>query len=194
MSGIGIYLLLLLLVFIINVIPAFMPPTWIILSYLYLQFNLAFIPTVILGVIAATSGRAVLAIMARSWFRKYLPHKFIANYDHLGKYLKDKQKLTITFVLGYAFSPISSNSLFIIAGLSEMKLSIIIFSFFIGRLFTYSLMLATSMRIANQLDKIFIGHLTSSKAVISAIISLAIVLIIGKINWGKILHTERKIK
>ncbi len=181
-----IYLLVLVLVFFLNVIPAFMPPTWIILSFLYLHYHLSFIPTVILGVIAATAGRVTLALIARR-FADYLPKRFLGNYEHLGTYLQSNKRLTIPVVVGYAFSPISSNALFIMAGLSNLNLKIVAASFFVGRLISYSFWITSTRELSEHLEDIFQGHLSSGGTFISAAISLGLVYLIGRINWKKIL-------
>lgn len=155
-----------------------MPPTWVVLATVYLRYNLLFFPTVLIGVVAATFGRVVLALLARKWFRRFLPEKFLNNYLFLGDYLKKNQSLTLPVVFGYAFSPISSNSLFIMAGLSDIRIDIIAASFFSGRLLTYSFWLLTSRRIS---------HGSTTGTIISAVVSLLIIWVIGKINWKKLL-------
>ena len=182
-----IYIFLFLLIFIINLIPAFMPPTWIILSFFYLQFHLGFMLTVILGVIAATLGRVVLALIARRYLEKILPARFLTNYQDLGEYLSKNQKLTIPVVFGYAFSPISSNALFIIAGLSNLNLTPIALSFFIGRLISYTFWITASDRLSSRLEEIFASHFSNLGTLISAVVSGIIILAVGQIKWKKLL-------
>jgi membrane protein DedA with SNARE-associated domain len=182
-----IYVLLFILIFAINVVPAFMPPTWIILSFFYVNNDLLFLPTVILGVIAATSGRIVLALISKYWLKKVLPTGFYSNYQYLGKYLKGHTKLTLPIVFGYAFSPISSNSLFIMAGLSDLNLKLIAASFFIGRLVSYSFWITASHQLSNRLDIIFTGAFSNLNTLISALVSMGIVIIIGRIDWRTLL-------
>lgn len=181
-----IYPLLLLTVFIINVIPAFMPPTWTVLAFFYIHYHLAFIPTVIIGVIGATAGRIVLALMARYIFKPLLPAKWFSNYDALGKYFEKHERLTIPVVLGYAFSPISSNGLFIVAGFSNINLRIIAMSFFIGRLISYSFWILASHRISEEFQGVFKLH-GGRGEIIGLALSLAVVILIGRIKWEKIL-------
>jgi membrane protein DedA with SNARE-associated domain len=185
-----IYILLFILIFIINVVPAFMPPTWIILSFFYVNNDLLFLPTIILGVIAATSGRIVLALISKYWLKKVLPISFYSNYQYLGEYLKGHTKLTLPIVFGYAFSPISSNSLFIMAGLSNLNLKLIASSFFIGRLISYSFWITASYQLSNRLDAIFTGAFSNLNTFISALISMGIVVIIGRINWENLLKSK----
>ena len=185
-----IYIFLFILIFAINVVPAFMPPTWIILSFFYVNNDLLFLPTIILGVIAATSGRIVLALISKYWLRKALPISFYSNYQYLGEYLKRHTKLTLPIVFGYAFSPISSNSLFIMAGFSNLNLKLIAASFFIGRLISYSFWIMVSHQLSNRLDTIFTGTFSNLNTFISALISMAIVIIIGRINWKNLLKSK----
>ena len=185
-----IYIVLFILIFIINVVPAFMPPTWIILSFFYVNNDLLFLPTIILGVIAATSGRIVLALISKYWLKKVLPISFYSNYEYLGEYLKEHTKLTLPIVFGYAFSPISSNSLFIMAGLSNLNLKLIASSFFIGRLISYSFWITASHQLSNRLDTIFTGTFSNLNTFISALISMGIVVIIGRINWKNLLKSK----
>lgn len=190
MSGTEGYVFLAILIFTINVVPAFMPPTWVVLSFLYVAYHLALIPTVLLGVVAATLGRFALALIARRWFKQILPKKWLHNYEDLGLFLEKNQQLTVPIVIGYAFSPISSNSLFIVSGLSNMKLNIVLFSFFIGRLATYSFWVTAARHFEKQLDSIFLENLLNPKTILSAVVSLAIVVAVGKVKWGKVLHLQ----
>jgi membrane protein DedA with SNARE-associated domain len=185
-----IYIFLFILIFAINVVPAFMPPTWIILSFFYVNNDLLFLPTIILGVIAATSGRIVLALISKYWLKKALPISFYSNYQYLGEYLKRHTKLTLPIVFGYAFSPISSNSLFIMAGFSNLNLKLIAASFFIGRLISYSFWITVSHQLSNRLDTIFTGTFSNLNTFISALISMGIVVIIGRINWKNLLKSK----
>lgn len=184
------YIFLIIIIFGINVIPAFMPPTWIILAFFYTHYHLAFFPTVILGVIAATAGRTVLALLARH-SKPFLSHQFIQNYESLGTVLQAKKKVTIPLILGYAFSPLSSNNLFIIAGLSNLNLAIVSGSFFLGRLISYTFWVTFSYHMPQRLEDIFSRDLTNIGAFISAAISIVVIYVLGKINWTKLLQQSK---
>lgn len=180
------YLFVFFLVFVVNVIPAFMPPTWIVLSFFYLQFHLSLVPAVIIGACAATLGRIVLALIAHR-LENFLPKSFLGNYKDLGEFLKKNESLTVPVVIGYAFSPVSSNTLFIIAGLSGLNLKVVAASFFVGRLISYSFWIAASHALSSRLDQIFLGHFSNAGTIASAIISVFIVFIVGQIKWGRVL-------
>ena len=53
------------IVFGINLLPAFAPPTWAILVAVRLNWDIPAVPLVLVGAVAATSGRVVLALAAR---------------------------------------------------------------------------------------------------------------------------------
>lgn len=59
------YLVLAGVVFGVNLLPAFGPPTWTLLVFFRLQSSLAVAPLVLIGVLAAASGRLVLAYASR---------------------------------------------------------------------------------------------------------------------------------
>src|ERR1700694_4316506 len=55
------YLLLAAVVFGVNLLPAFGPPTWAVLVFFRLQSSLPAVPLVLIGALSAASGRLVLA-------------------------------------------------------------------------------------------------------------------------------------
>src|SRR3954469_6042924 len=61
----GDYLVAFACVFGINLLPAFGPPTWAVLVFYRLNSDLAAVPLVLVGALAAASGRFVLAHAAR---------------------------------------------------------------------------------------------------------------------------------
>lgn len=55
------YLVLAGVVFGLNLLPAYGPPTWAVSVFFRLQSNLAAVPVVLIGALAAAGGRLVLA-------------------------------------------------------------------------------------------------------------------------------------
>ncbi len=101
------YIILFAVVFGLNVIPLFMPPTWSILAFFYIKYSLFFPPTIIIGATAAVLGRIVLAAFARS-FGHLLPKKTLENIHALGSYAKEHTTISIPALIIYAFLPIPS--------------------------------------------------------------------------------------
>lgn len=185
-----IYLYVGVFVLIINVIPAFMPPTWLVLAFLYTNYHLNLIPTVIIGVVSATIGRIILYHLSKTYFKRFFPKKMLGNYDALGKFLHKNQHFTLPVVLTYTFFPVSSNYVFIVAGLSNLNVGIITVAFVIGRLISYTFWISASHRLSTHLETIFSEHISQGATLLLEIIGLLAIYLIGKIKWGKILKIK----
>jgi uncharacterized membrane protein YdjX (TVP38/TMEM64 family) len=132
------YLLLFAVVFGINVLPAFAPPTWSILVWFRLTTNLSTPWLVIVGAVAAAAGRYLLARLFRS-FGHRLPDQTKRNME-VARSMIERRKGHTTVALGlFAMSPIPSNALFEAAGLAGMRLLGFTAAFFAGRLVSYSI-------------------------------------------------------
>lgn len=189
---------ILVTIFIINVIPAFMPPTWMILSFAGFSFHFSNSYLVILSVLAAiiaTSGRVVLALFSKKIIRNKLLNKnTIQNIDILKQNIQNKRVLTFSFFLAYAFSPFPSGQLFLAYGLTDLKLIIAAIPFFIGRMFSYMFWALTASEIS---EKIIITSLKSGTYfslyfILAQTASFYLVYLFIKIDW-KILFSEHKI-
>lgn len=188
MDSVQIYLLLAFLILMMNIIPAFMPPTWTVLAFFYTVFHLYLLPTVVIGAVCATAGRVILANLARHVFRDYIPKSLLTNYQYLGDYFKKYQKFSIPIMLTYAFFPVSSNDVYIIAGLSKINLKVMAISFLIGRLFSYSVWVTASYHLSSQLGALFTSHLTRTNTIIFEILGIVFIVLVGKIKWQKFLR------
>ena len=124
----------------LNVIPAFAPPTWMALAFVGFQFpNASPILLAVVGAAAATLGRLTLTKLSHLLLReKLLSESHRANIDVIMERLKKRQNLTFSIFLFYAFSPLPSNFLFIAYGLTGLPVSRVAPPFFIGRIFSYA--------------------------------------------------------
>jgi membrane protein YqaA with SNARE-associated domain len=80
------YLFAIIIIIAMNALPAFAPPTWMALVFLLLNYDLNPVVLVALGVVSATSGRAILAWYFRR-FSHLVPTRFSQNMEHAGKFL-----------------------------------------------------------------------------------------------------------
>ena len=74
------YLLVAAVVFGVNVLPAFGPPTWAVLVLFRLNSHVPVVPLVLIGAVSAASGRLLLATFSRR-FRSRLSAKRRANLE-----------------------------------------------------------------------------------------------------------------
>jgi len=185
LASIGI----LLLIFIINIIPAFMPPTWMLLSFVGFNFHLDSYALIILSVLAAvasTSGRTILALLSDKLIRnKVLSTRAIENVDFIKHHLENKKVFTFGFFLFFAFSPFPSGPLFLAYGLTGLKLRIAAIPFFIGRVVSYIFWALTASGVSEMLDlttlksEIFVG----TGFVLTQVLVLYLVYLFIKIDW-----------
>lgn len=170
-------------VFGINLLPAFGPPTWAVL--VYFSFRYGDIPEaalIIFGAGAATAGRFVLARAFRRFGRK-LPAKRTESLEVLGRALTQSRGGLVSTFLFFVFAPVPSAQMFEAAGLAKVRLGPLLAAFFIGRLVSYSLYVGAASAAHSQLEKLFEEGLTSPKAIATQLISIAVLVIIVKVDW-----------
>ncbi len=189
--------LLFFVVFGLNLIPAFAPPTWMVFSYIgfrYVSVNVVFLAVV--GATAATLGRMALAKMARVVVRqRFMSESSRKNIDSIREYLEPRRKLTFGVFLFYAFTPFPSNYLFIAYGLTTMQLRRIAAPFFIGRSISYSFWGLTASTVARRITVGSTDALSyfSVYFVITQTLLLLLIYMFTRIDWH-ILLAERKFR
>ena len=179
-------LLAYLLDFVTNIIPLFMPPSWLLLSFFHVHYHLPVWQLASGGALCSTAGRCLLAIGARHLGVRFLPEKERQNVTDLGAFIRHK-KVSFAGTLFYAFGPISSSYLFLAAGLANLNLKVIAPAFFIGRLVSYSVLVAGAGTVGNQLTPLFKGQFGSWVAYASAGSAVVFMIALVKIDWRKVL-------
>lgn len=175
---------LIAIVLIANAVPAFAPPTWMILVFFVLNYHLNHIIIIFLGVLSATAGRGILAWYFRKFAEK-IPTTFSKNMDYAGEYLKrDTTKKYFLFVL-FIFSPISSAQLFEAAGLMKtIKLRPLLAAFALGRSFSYSAYVTgASVVAATSFGELIIHELKSPWAIGLQVALILGLVLLGNIDW-----------
>lgn len=175
-----------LLDFVTNIIPLFMPPTWLLLSFFRIHYGL---PVWLLapgGAVCSTAGRCVLALISRHLGTHFLPEKERKNVTDLGEFIRHK-KLSFIGVLFYAFGPIPSSHLFIAAGLAKLNLKVVAAAFFLGRLVSYTVLVTGAGAVGGQLFPLFKKQFGSWVAYATAAIAVLFVIALVKINWREVL-------
>jgi hypothetical protein len=186
--------ILFLVVFGLNLVPAFAPPTWMVFSYIgfrYVALNVKLLALV--GALAATLGRMALAKMARVVIRqRFLSDATRENIDVIREHLDPRRKLTFGVFLFYAFTPLPSNYLFIAYGLTTMRLRSLAIPFFLGRSVSYSFWGLTASAVARRITLESTDALSylSVYFVASQLVLLALIYAFTRVDWRG-LFTER---
>jgi len=127
-----------LIAFLVNVIPAFAPPTWIVLSlYEINNPQLNSLALAFFGVVGSVAGRFVMYLYSKA-LGKHIPQKHADNLDYFRRLIGDK-KLGLFFgTFIYSLGPLPSNFLFIASGISGMEILPVIAGFALGRVISYA--------------------------------------------------------
>lgn len=190
-------LLVFLVIYVLNLIPAFAPPTWMVFSFLgfrYPWLNLKLLALV--GAAAATLGRVTLAKLSQVVIRqKFMSQSSRENIDAIREHLKGRDKATAGIFLFYAFTPFPSNYLFIAYGLTTLPLRLVAIPFLIGRTISYSFWGLTSSTVARRFlseSHEAISYF-SAYFVLSQVLLLLLVYAFTRVDW-RALFDERRFR
>jgi membrane protein YqaA with SNARE-associated domain len=184
------YLVLAGVVFGVNMLPALGPPTWAVLVFFRLQSSLAAVPLVLLGAVAAASGRLLLAYASRR-FRRRLSEQRIDNLEAVRDAVGGSRKRAATGLGLFALSPLPSAQLFVAAGLVDAPLVPLTAAFFAGRLVSYSIYVAAASAARHSLSSIVRGSFTSAPGIALQVLMLAGLVALLRIDWARFLTGRR---
>ena len=202
-SDIGIILVVLfVIIFALNLLPAFAPPTWMAMSFIGLAIptiGLA-IPTIdyvllaLTAAAAATLGRFTLAKLSRVIVRqRLLSERTKRNVDAIRHGIEGRPVAAFGTFLFYAFSPLPSNYLFIAYGLTSLSIASLALPFFFGRLASYAFWIRTASAVGDQLD---LDWLESSPYFVAYFVLLQLLLVpviysFTRIDWNAVFTVRR---
>lgn len=189
------YLALIGAVFVLNVMPAFAPPTWMLLTFLGLAFPAGNGWAVAgLAAAAATAGRGVLAMASRRLLRsRWVPEAMRGNLGRVGAAIQHRRKTAGGMFLLFAISPLPSNALFLAYGLTKAPLALILLPFFIGRSFSYALAFSGSAAVARRFDLELGTGASIGYFVVSQCLSLGLVYGFTRLDWQRS-WAERRVR
>ena len=145
---------LFIVVFVLNLLPAFAPPTWTTMSFIGLAIpNIDVLLLALVAATAATCGRVLLAKLSRVVVRqRFMTEQARRNVDAIKIGIENRRATTLGTFLGYSLSPLPSNYLFIAYGLTSLPLAFLAAPFFIGRLVSYAFWTRTASTVGDWLD------------------------------------------
>lgn len=175
------------IIFVLNSLPAFAPPTWMVLSAVGLS-NPDANPwlTALVAATAATAGRLTLAKLAFIIVRqRWLSARTKENIDLVKDRLGTQRAMTFGVFLAYTISPLPSNSLFIAYGLTSLPLTPVAVAAFIGRFVTYSFWMVIATEVGDKvvLDQGSIFAYFGGYFVVTQVFLLVLVVLFAKLDW-----------
>ena len=181
------YLILFGIVFGINLLPAFAPPTWSIIVLYGLNSDLPLPAIVGIGALAAATGRYSLARGFRV-FGHRLSGKTRRNLAAVRAAFERNKRGGLIALAAFAFSPLSSAQLFAAAGLAAVPLLAFTAAFFAGRLVSYSVYAASAKALQHSsLGDSFGDVFSSPLGIAIQVLLLAALVAFTQITWERIL-------
>jgi uncharacterized membrane protein YdjX (TVP38/TMEM64 family) len=179
------YLAVFGIVFGINLLPAFGPPTWAVLVFTRLHWHLNAVALVLIGAVAASCGRFLLALATRQ-FSGRLPQRMRANIEAARDLLQRRPRSAMVVFGLFVVSPLPSAQLFMAAGLLGLNLVVFTLAFFVGRLVSFTIYVSLAV-VADQRFGNVIEHFFGSPwSIALQVVLLGAVWILPLINWRSI--------
>ncbi|MBX3594304.1 hypothetical protein [Sphingomonas sp.] len=180
-----VYLSLFLLAFAVNLLPAFGPPTWSIIVLYGVNADRPLWALVVIGALAAASGRLVLAYGCRR-FARWLPRRMQDNLDAAKEAVMRRRHSAMLALALFVVSPLPSAQLFMAVGLARVPLLGFTAAFFAGRLFTYGFYGWTARRVRDtDLGETLFAGLSSPWGIALQLAMLALLVALVNIDWGR---------
>lgn len=184
------YLLLFAIVFGVNLLPAFGPPTWSIIVLYGFNSDLPVPAIVGTGALAAALGRFCLAHGTRS-LRGWVSERTRGNLEAARKVLEENKRRGILALGLFALSPVPSAQLFEAAGLTGVRLLPFTLAFFAGRLVSYSLYAGSAKAVEHlTIADTFRETLTSPFGIGLQVVMLAALVVLAKVDWARFLPKD----
>jgi membrane protein YqaA with SNARE-associated domain len=139
--------------FAVNLPPAFMPATWMVLAFFRIHYGLPLLALTIGGAFFSTLGRIVLA-KGTTFYKRHVM-KRTEELDEIGEYLDRRRNYVGVATFMYALLPLPSNSLFIAAGLVEVNMLRVVIGFWLGRALSYTFYVWTTDKVFANLQSVF---------------------------------------
>jgi uncharacterized membrane protein YdjX (TVP38/TMEM64 family) len=174
-------------VFAVNLMPVFGPPTWAVIVFFNFKYELPVALLVLAGAFASSAGRLVLAIVFRQIGYR-LPRKRRTDLEAVGATLTDNRGGRWGVIALFLVSPLPSTQLFEAAGLApQVKLLPITAAFFCGRLVTYSIYVAGASAAATTLESLLDDGLASPWLIALQLLLLGLLVAFVLTPWAKLL-------
>ncbi|WP_205697072.1 hypothetical protein [Conexibacter sp. SYSU D00693] len=170
-------------VFAVNLLPAFGPPTWAVLVGLTVWLDPPVAATVAVGAVAAACGRLLLATGARRLRGRLAPER-VAGMDALRQRLLAHRAGALAGLALFALSPVPSAQLFVAAGLSGVRLLPLTAAFFAGRLVSYAGYVGAATAYEATARRALGDSLTSPAGLAVQVVALALLVALVRVDWA----------
>ena len=158
--------------------------------FFQIKFELNIWIVLIIGVTGSAIGRYLYSAYIYLLSNRFIKPQKNEDLQFIGARLANNSWKVQLFVLLYTLMPLPSTPLFTVAGCSRIKMRTIIPSFFIGKFISDAVMVFTGNYVANNVDDIIHG-LLSTNVLIGTIIGLLLICLFLFTDWRKLLQEKK---
>ncbi|SRR5690606_16448300 len=172
---------------VVNVVPLFMPPTWALLAWLHVQEGVPVWGLAATGAIATTIGRGTLALITRQIGPRILPHRWRTNIQAVVDLLMSRRSLRFSSLAMFAWGPVSSNWLFMGAGISGIPLVPPLIVYAVARFISYLVVVPVTQTTVDSFSDLINPGTDRNWLPTLQIVGIIAILIIMRYDWSKVL-------
>ncbi len=181
------------LAFLVNLVPAFMPSTWMVLAFFYIRYDLPLLPLTVGGALVSGLGRLALAKGSAAFRRRFMPGDD-PDVNALAGFLDAHRTVAAPATFLYTLTPLPTNNLFIAAGMVGVNMAWVMAGFWTGRILADTFWVWTTDRAFHSLGALFEGPFGRPTAIALQALSLLSVFLLYRLPWARWLRgvTDRQ--
>jgi uncharacterized membrane protein YdjX (TVP38/TMEM64 family) len=149
------------------------------------------VPLVLLGALAAASGRLLLAATTRRFRSRFSPRR-LESLEAAEDTLAGSRSKAIAGLGLFALSPVPSAELFVAAGLLSVPLVPLTAAFFAGRLVSYSLYVGAASAAKDSLGSVLMGAFASPLGVALQFLMLLGLVVLIRVDWAGVVGRRHR--
>ena len=185
------WLVIAILTVVLNTIPLFMPPTWMLLAYFHFREGYDTWQLAMVGGVAAATGRAILALTFRNLGTRVLPDRWRANIEELGVQLERHRTMSLSAFGLFLLGPLPSNQMFIAIGIARIPLLAPLAVFMVSRFVGYVFWITTAGAVSSTLSDAVKPSFGGTASIIAQIAGLLVLVAVMQIDWRRFLQRRR---
>lgn len=180
------YLVMALVITGLNLLPAFAPPTSVVVVWFTLVWDLDPLVVVPVAALAAGLGRYGLARATRLLRHRMSPQR-VASLGAASDYLTGDSRRAAAGVGVFFVAPLPSNQLFEAAGLLTVPLWPLVAAFVSGRLITFSIYAGAASMAEDSLQEALVDAALSPWGVVVQVAGIVALVLLARVDWRRVL-------
>jgi hypothetical protein len=172
------------IIFVINLVPAFMPASWMVMAFFYIKFGLPLLILTIGGAVVSALGRWLLARASGSFRRRFM-HDKESDLVELGRFLDRHRRITGPVTFAYTLTPLPTNNLFVAAGRVGVNMGWVLAGFTPGRILANTFWVWTTDRVFNSFGDVIATTIDGKWAIALQVVGAITVVLLFKVRWAR---------